>query len=167
MQEFCLPRVILLFAVCGSFVCSVLEFCLQRVILLFAECWSFVCSMRVYGLQRVILLLEVCMYFFSQFRVIYLSNEFFYLQCFLFVKAVSPMGHCTNMTSNFDDFVVGSLKSEEELAVLYSCIFFAKIKEFFPPVYTRELLCFGNSAELATFSHPTEIESGRTGMVYR
>ena len=44
VREFCLQRVILLFAACWSFVCSVREFCLQRIILSFAACWSFVCS---------------------------------------------------------------------------------------------------------------------------
>ena len=46
-------------AVCWSFVCSVREFCLQRVILLFAACWSFVCSVQEFCLQGVILLFAV------------------------------------------------------------------------------------------------------------
>ena len=64
------------------------------------------CSVREFCLQRAIpLLLVVCMNFFAVFfclqcaggdffsRVIYVCKEFFYLRCFLFVKAVSPMGH--------------------------------------------------------------------------
>ena len=58
MLEFCLQRARVLFVVCGSFVCSVLEFCLQRA-------GVFVCSVREFCLQRVILLLVVCMYFFT------------------------------------------------------------------------------------------------------
>ena len=62
-------------------------------------------------MQRVILLLVVCMYFFTVSfclqcagddffrRVIYVRKDFFYLQCFLFVKAVSPVGRCSTKLS--------------------------------------------------------------------
>ena len=65
MREFCLQRVILLFAACWSFVCSVWEFRLQRAGVLFAACNSFVCSVPEFCLQRVILLLVVWMYLFT------------------------------------------------------------------------------------------------------
>ena len=113
---------LLLFAACWSFVRSVLEFCLQRAGVLFAVCWSFVCrvrkfclqragvfvcSVRELSLQRVILLVVVCMYFYKVsflfavswrwfFDVLFMfARNFFYLQCFLFVNAVSPVGHRT------------------------------------------------------------------------
>ena len=78
-----------LFAACSSFVCSALEFC----------------SVREFCLQRVILLLVVCMYLFTVsfclqcagddfFDVLFMfARHFFYLQCFLFLKAVSPVDH--------------------------------------------------------------------------
>jgi len=68
------------------------------------------------------------------------------------------------MTRNFVPYVVGSLKSGEELAAIYFGIVFARKKEFLPQLYTRELLCFGNSAELATVRLPRLVEPG--GMVY-
>ena len=86
MQEFCLQRVILLFAACRSFVCSVLEFCLQRVILLLVVC--------MYFLQ-----FRFCLQCAGDdfFDVLFMfARNFFYLQCFLFVKAVSPVGHRRN-----------------------------------------------------------------------
>ena len=98
VRKFCLQREVLLFAACSSFVCSVPEF-------LFAACWSFVCSVREFSLQRVILLVVVCMFFYTVpflfavcrrwfFDVLFMfARNFFYLQCFLFVKTVSPVGH--------------------------------------------------------------------------
>ena len=67
------------------------EFSLQRAGVLFAVC--------------VILFLVVCMYFFTVscclqcagddfFDVLFMfARNYFYLQCFLFVKAVSPVAH--------------------------------------------------------------------------
>ena len=48
-------------------------------------------------MQRVILLLVVCIFFFSLLFVcsVHVYKDFLYLQCFLFVKAVSPVGHCS------------------------------------------------------------------------
>ena len=109
---FCLQRVVLLFAACWSFVCSVRKFCLQRVVLLFAAWWSFVCSVLEFCLQCAGVLFAACnsfacsvhVFFYSFFCLqgtgddlfdvlFYVCKEFFYLQCFLFAKAVAPVGH--------------------------------------------------------------------------
>ena len=118
VREFCLLRVILLFAACGSFVCSLRESRLQRVIVLFAACNSFVCSVLEFCLQCAGVLFAALNSFpcsvhvpFLQFlfclqcagydffwRVIYACKEFFfYLQCFLFVRAVSSAGNRASM----------------------------------------------------------------------
>ena len=86
-------------------VCSVREFCLQRLILLLVVCTflqlgsflfavrgSFACSVHSF-LQFPFCLQCAGVDFFR--RVLYCCKEFFSLQCFLFVKAVSPVGHRT------------------------------------------------------------------------
>ena len=107
---FCLQRAEVLFAACNSFVCSVQKFCLQRVIILFAACRSFVSSVLEFCLQREIHLLVVCIYVFTLFfglqcagddffDVLFMfARNYFYLQYFLFVKVVSPVGHRTKGT---------------------------------------------------------------------
>ena len=74
-----------------SFVCSVLEFCLQCVGVLFAACNSFACSVHVFFLQFLFCLQCARDNFFDVLFMF--ARNFFSLQCFLFVKAVSPVGH--------------------------------------------------------------------------
>ena len=93
MLEFCLQSVILLSAACWSLVCSVLEFCLQRAGVLFAACNFFASSVHVffYSFFFVCSVQEL-----TFFDVLFMfARNFFYLLCFLFVKAVSPVGHRT------------------------------------------------------------------------
>ena len=87
---------LLLFAACGSFVCSVREFCLQRVgvlsvcsvlelclqcaKVLFAACSSFVCSVQEFCLQRAGVLFAACSSFACSVHVFFLQF-LFCLQC--------------------------------------------------------------------------------------
>ena len=102
MREFCLKRVVLLFAACWSFVCSVPEFSLQCAKVLFAACRSFVCgvpeflfaacwsfarSVRELSLQRVILLVVVCIYFFQFLFCLQCAGDDF-LTCYLCLQGI-------------------------------------------------------------------------------
>ena len=90
MLEFCLQCAGVLFAAYNSFVCSALELCLQCEGVLFPACNSFSCSMHVffYSFFFVCSVQEViCLTYYLCLQGI------FYLQGFLFVKAVSPVGH--------------------------------------------------------------------------
>ena len=81
-----------LFAAYNSFVCSALKLCLQCEGVLFPACNSFSCSMHVffYSFFFVCSVQEViCLTYYLCLQGI------FYLQGFLFVKAVSPVGHRT------------------------------------------------------------------------
>ena len=55
------------------------------------------------------------------------------------------------MTRNFVQFVVGSLKSGKKLAALHFGIGLPRKKRGLTSTLQTGLLCFGNSAELATF----------------
>ena len=92
MLEFCLQCAGVLFAAYNSFVCSALKLCLQCEGVLFPACNSFSCSMHVffYSFFFVCSVQEViCLTYYLCLQGI------FYLQGFLFVKAVSPVGHRT------------------------------------------------------------------------
>ena len=112
---FCLQCAGVLFAACNSFVCSVLEFCLQCAGVLFAAYNSFVCSALELCLQCEGVLFPACNSFSCSMHVFFYSFFFVcsvqemicltcylclqgmsYLQCFLFVKAVSSVGHRTS-----------------------------------------------------------------------
>ena len=100
-------------------VCSMREFCFQPVILLFVVCTFFTVTsflfssgVREFRLPCAILLLVVCIFvlkfpFCLQcagvdfFRcVLYVPKDFLYLKCFLFVKALSPVGHRKFLTNS-------------------------------------------------------------------
>ena len=96
MREFCLQHAGILFAVCNSFACSELIFLqllsyLQRVGVLFAVYNSFACSVHIFFYSFLFVCSVLELIFFR--RVLYVCKDFLNLQCFLFVKAVSPVGH--------------------------------------------------------------------------
>ena len=111
---------LLLFAACGNFVCSVRKFCLEREILLLAVSklfYSFflVCSVRQFCLQRVILLLVMCTLFTVGFFFVCSVREFC-LQCayffsFFFVCSVLELifSTCSLCLQGFFLFAVFSL----------------------------------------------------------
>ena len=131
--EFCLQCAGVSFAACWSFVCSVLEFCLQCAGVLFAACRSFVCSVPEFCLQRAGVLFAACNSFACSVHVFFYSFFFvcsvqemtfltcysclqgiFYFQCYLFVKAVSPVGH--RRTANFSPFCYVSVALIRKIA---------------------------------------------------